>query len=91
MVLCHDQGVSLTLLLSFLAVVMVFGSISPAIADSGEEKSYKRHWAMPIGDSEGTIEITEGSDKAKLKEQVMPLDEIAAGYENIHKSKIGRQ
>jgi len=79
-----------TLLLSFLAVVMVFGSIASAMADSGEEKSYKRHWTIPIGDSSGTIEITEDTDKTKLKEQIMPLHEVAAGYDDIHKAKIGK-
>ncbi len=82
-----------TLLLSFLTVVMVLGSVTPAMADSsgdGGDKSYKKYRVMPIGDSEGTIEITEDSDKAKLKEQVMPLHEVAAGYEDIHKAKLGQ-
>lgn len=48
-----------TLLLSFLAVVMVFGSVSPAFADSDGDKSYKRSWVVPIGNAEGTIEVSE--------------------------------
>lgn len=80
-----------TLLLSFLAVVMVFGSISPAMADSnGDDKSYKRHWAVPIGASTGTLEITDDTDKSELKKQAMPLDEVATGYTDIHKAKLGK-
>ena len=80
-----------TLLLSILTVVMALGSVSPAMADSdGSDKSYKKHWAIPIGTSAGLLEITDDTDKNELKKQVMPLDEVAAGYTDIHKAKLGK-
>ncbi len=80
-----------TVLLSVMAVVMVFGSASHVLADSdGEAKSYKRHWAIPIGDASGSLEITPDTDKAELEKSVLPLEIAAAEYSDIHKAKLGK-
>ena len=78
-----------TLLLSFLAIAVVFGSISPAMADPGEEKSYKRHWAISIGDSEGTLEITQGTNLDDLKSKAISQEQATQGHD-VDKAKLGK-
>ena len=74
-----------TLLLSFLAVVMVFGSVSPAFADS-EGKSYKR-WVVPIGDAEGTIEISADTNIDDVRDLAISEEEARQGYD-VDKAKL---
>lgn len=69
-----------TLLLSFLAVVMVFGSVAPAFADSSD-KSYKRNWAVPIGDAKGTIEISQDTNIDDVKDLAISEEEARQGYD----------
>ena len=68
-----------TLLLSFLAVVMVFGSVAPAFADS-EGKSYKR-WVVPIGDAEGTIEISADTNIDDVRDLAISEEQARQGYD----------
>lgn len=77
-----------TLLLSFLAVVMVFGSVAPAFADSQGEKSYKRSWVVPIGDAVGTIEISEDTDVDDVRDMAISEEEARQGYDDVDKAKL---
>ncbi|MEX0861649.1 hypothetical protein [Nitrosopumilus sp.] len=77
-----------TLLLSMIAVVMVFGSVTSAFADSdGEAKSHKRHWVMPIGDSVGTIEISEDTHIDDVKDKAISQEQATQGYD-VDKAKL---
>ncbi|MCA9813235.1 MAG: hypothetical protein KC483_10310 [Nitrosarchaeum sp.] len=77
-----------TLLLFFLAVVMIFGSVSPAMADS-DGKSYKRNWIMSIGDSEGTLEITQDTNIDDLKSNAISQEQATQGYD-VDRAKLGQ-
>ena len=78
-----------TLLLSFLTVVMVFGSVAPVMADSSGDKSYKRNWTMSIGDSEGTVEITTDTDIEELKSKAISQEQATQGYD-VDRAKLGQ-
>jgi len=75
-----------TLLLSFLAAVMVFGSAAPAFADS-EGKSYKGNWAVPIGDAVGTIEISGDSGIDDVRDLAISEEQARQGYD-VDKAKL---
>ena len=77
-----------TLLLSFLAVVMVFGSISPAFAESDGDKSYKRSWVVSIGDAEGTIEISEDTNIDDVRDSAISEEQARQGYDDVDKAKL---
>ena len=77
-----------TLLLSFLAVVMVFGSVSPAFADSDGDKPYKRSWVVPIGVAEGTIEISEETNIDDVRDSAISEEQARQGYDNVDKAKL---
>lgn len=84
-----------TILSAALASVAIFSlifAIAPAaFADGGDySKTYKGHWAISIGEASGTIEITEGSDIASLKEQAISSEEAIAGYENVIKARLAQ-
>jgi len=80
-----------TLFATMIAVVLVFGAATTVMADSEDgSKSYKRHWAISIGDATGTLQITEDTSKQELKKYAMPLDEVAAEYSDIHKARLGK-
>ncbi|WP_428323965.1 hypothetical protein [Nitrosopumilus sp.] len=81
-----------TLLPALLAVasVLLIGTASSAMADSGDSDESKKRWILSIGDSQGTLEITENTDKRALKSQAIPLDQAASGYEDIYKAKLGK-
>lgn len=74
-----------TILLSFLAVVMVFGTVAPAFADS-DGKSYKR-WIVPIGDAEGTIEISEDTNIDDVRDLAISEEQAREGYD-VDKAKL---
>jgi len=76
------------LLLSFLAVVMVFGSISPVFADSEGDKSYKRSWVVSIGDAKGTIEISEDTNIDDVRDSAMSEEQARQGYDDVDKAKL---
>lgn len=75
-----------TLLLSFLAVVMVFGSASLAFADS--DGKYKRDWSIPIGDAVGTIEISEDANIDDLRDSAISEEEATQGYDDVDRAKL---
>jgi len=75
-----------TLLLSFLAVVMVFGTMSSAFADY-DGKSYKR-WVVPIGDAEGTIEISEDTNIDDVRDLAISEEQARQGYDDVYKAKL---
>ncbi|MCH9657996.1 hypothetical protein K0U27_04760 [archaeon] len=77
-----------TLLLSFLAVVMVFGSISPAFAGSDGDKSYKRSWVVPIGDAKGTIAISEETNIDDVADSAISEEQARQGYDDVVKAKL---
>jgi hypothetical protein len=78
-----------TVLISLIAAVIVFGSMSPTMAYSqGETQSYKRHWTISIGTASGSLEITENTDKNELKKSIVPLDSISADYSDIQKAHL---
>ncbi|MCE2506386.1 MAG: hypothetical protein J4F36_07955 [Nitrosopumilaceae archaeon] len=74
-----------TILLSFLAVVMVFGTVAPAFADS-DGKSHKR-WVVPIGDAEGTIEISEDTNIDDVRDLAISEEQAREGYD-VDKAKL---
>jgi len=80
----------LSLALASVAVFSIIFVIAPAaLADDGNyTKSYNHYWMVSIGDTAGTIEITEDSDIAVLKEQAISSDEVTAGYENVVKARL---
>lgn len=83
--------VSISALLLVATAVIILGSASTAMADSENySKEYRGHWAISIGTSSGSLEITEDTDKSQLKSQVIPLSQAAEGYDNIHKAKLGK-
>jgi len=53
-------------------------------------KSHNSHWAIQVEGFEGSIPITEDSDRATLKEQAISLSEAAADYPNVMKAKLGK-
>ena len=59
------------------------------MADSDGTKS-SRHWSIPIGDAQGTLEITPDSDIAALKEQAISSEQASAGYENVVKARLAQ-
>jgi hypothetical protein len=77
-----------TLLLSFLAVVMVFGSITPTFADSEGDKSYKRSWVVPISNAEGTIAISEETNIDDVRESAISEEQARQGYDDVDKAKL---
>ena len=76
---------------SVVAFALVFAVAPSAMADSEDgAKSYKRHWAVPIGEASGTLQITEDTNKAELKEKAISLGEVADDYENVVKARLGK-
>ena len=53
-------------------------------------KSHKGHGAIQVEGFEGSIPITEDSDRATLKEKAISLSDAAADYPNIKKAKLGK-
>ncbi len=53
-------------------------------------KSHKGHWAIQVEGFEGSIPITEDSDRTTLKEKAIPLSEAVADYPNVKKAKLGK-
>jgi len=53
-------------------------------------KSHKGHWAIQVEGFEGSILITEDSDRATLKEKAIPLSEAVADYPNVKKATLGK-
>ena len=53
-------------------------------------KSHKGHWAIQVEGFQGSIPITEDSDRTTLKEQAISLSEAAADYPNVKKAKLGK-
>ncbi len=77
---------------------LVFAIATPfVIAESGygmhsyhDGAKHKGHWAIQVEGFEGSIPITEDSDRATLKEQAIPLSEAAADYPNVKKATLGK-
>ncbi len=76
----------LTLLLSVLATVMIFGSVSPIFAGSDGE-SYKKYQVVSIGDAVGTIEISEDTNIDDVKDQAISEEDATEGYD-VDKAKL---
>ena len=78
-----------TLLLSILTVVMVLGSVSPAMAGSSGDgdKSYKKHWVVPIGDAVGTIDISEDTNIDDVRDAAISEEQARQGYD-VDKAKL---
>ncbi len=64
---------------------MVFGSIATAFADY-DGKSYKR-WVVPIGDAEGTIEISEDTNIDDVRDLAISEEQARQGYD-VDKAKL---
>ena len=76
---------------SAVAFALIFTVAPYAIADSEDgTKTYKRHWAISIGEQSGTLPITEVTDKEQLKAQAISIDEATSGYEDIVKARLGK-
>ncbi len=73
-------------LLSLLTAVLVLGSMSPALADS-ENKSYKRSWAVPIGEAEGTIEVSPDADIDDVRDLAISEEQALQGYD-VDKARL---
>ncbi len=53
-------------------------------------KSLKGHWAIQVEGFQGSIPITEDTDRTTLKEQAISLSEASADYPNVKKAKLGK-
>jgi hypothetical protein len=80
-------------------IALVFAIATPFVmAESGYgmhsyqdgAKSHMSHWAIVVNGFEGSIPITEDSDRTTLKEQAIPLSEAAADYPDVKKAKLGK-
>lgn len=82
----------LSLVLASVAIFSMIFAISPAVFadDHDYSKTYKRHWIISIGSASGTLEITEDTDIAALKEQAISSEEATAGYENVIKARLSQ-
>ncbi len=80
------------------AFALVFAIATPYVmAESGygmhsyhDGAKHKGHWAIQVEGFEGSIPITEDSDRATLKEQAIPLSVAAADYPNVKKATLGK-
>ena len=53
-------------------------------------KSHKGHWAIPVKEFVGSIEITEDFNHETIKNlDLLSLSEAAADYPNVKKAKLG--
>jgi len=77
-------------LASVAAVAFILAMSPAALADSDGTKTYKHHWSISIGDAVGTLEITENTDMAALKEQAIYSEEVTIGYENVVKARLAQ-
>ena len=77
-----------TILLSTLAIVMIFGSVSPAFAGSDGE-SYKKYRTISIGDMVGTIEISEDTSIDDVADRAISAEEATEGYD-VEKAKLAK-
>ena len=77
-----------TILLSTLAIVMIFGSVSPAFAGSDGE-SYKKYRTISIGDMVGTIEISEDTSIDDVADRAISAEEATEGYD-VEKVKLAK-
>lgn len=76
---------------SVIAFALIFAVAPSAMANSGDDsKTYKRHWAISIGDQSGTLQITEDSNKEQLKAQAISIEEATDGYEDIVKARLSK-
>ena len=80
----------LSLAIASVAVFSLVFAIAPAAFAEGDYSTYKKYWVLSIGDASGTIEITEDSDIAALKEQAISSEEATAGYENVVKARLAQ-
>ena len=82
---------TLSIALASVAAIAFVLALSPAVmADSDGTKTYGHHWSIQIGDASGTLEITEDTDIAALKEQAISSDEASAGYDNVVKVRLAQ-
>jgi len=55
-----------------------------------DAKSHKGHWAIPVKEFVGSIEITEDFNHETIKNlDLLSLSEAAANYPNVKKAKLG--
>ena len=52
----------------------------PALADSGD-KSYKQSWAVPIGQAEGTLEISQDTNIDDVRDLAISEEQARQGYD----------
>lgn len=80
------------------AFALVFAIATPYVmAESGygmhsyhDGAKHQGHWAIQVEGFEGSIPITEDSDRTTLKEQAIPLSVAAADYPNVKKATLGK-
>jgi len=80
------------------AFALVFAIATPyVLAESGygmhsyhDGAKHKGHWAIQVEGFQGSIPITEDSDRATLKDQAIPLSVAAADYPNVKKATLGK-
>ena len=80
----------LSLAIASVAVFSLVFAIAPVAFAEGDYSTYKKYWVLSIGDASGTIEITEDSDIAALKEQAISSEEATTGYENVVKARLAQ-
>lgn len=77
-----------------LTLVVVFSlifAISPTVyANYDSSNTYTRHWAIPIGNATGTLQIKDDSNIEELKSQAISSDEASSGYDNVVKTHLGQ-
>lgn len=75
--------------LMFVATPYVAAEDDRSLAQHHGEKMYKKHMPIHVEDFEGSIKITEDSDRQELKDQVtVSLSEAAEGLD-VYKASLG--
>jgi len=70
------------------ACALVLAVAPAAMAELGGSDNYHKHWAVPIGNATGTLQITDDVDREALKEQAISMDEALEGYEDVKRARL---
>lgn len=79
------------ILTAIVAFALIFAITPYALADSEDgSKTYKRHWAISIGEQSGTLQITEDTNKEELVGKVISLKQAIDGYTDVVRAHLGK-
>ena len=76
---------------AIVAFALIFAITPYALADSEDgSKTYKRHWAISIGEKSGTLQITEDTNKEELVGKAISLEQAIDGYADVVRAHLGK-